>query len=168
MCSKKDYFETLELIEGGDVHLGDRKACKFQGMSSVHLMMFDNSEFLLHDVRYVPELKRNLLSISMHDNLGYETRIDHGIIEISLDAKIIGRGTKVYGLYLLDGSTIIGHAFIASRISHDVDLWDFGMILVSDMSLVGLVKQGLLGNGILKGIEVRIVAYTPQQIALAE
>ncbi|MCI76116.1 hypothetical protein A2U01_0097385, partial [Trifolium medium] len=63
MCSKKDYFETLELVEGGVVHLGDGKACKVQDISSVCPTMFDNREFLLYCVRYVPELKRNLLSI---------------------------------------------------------------------------------------------------------
>ncbi|MCI25391.1 hypothetical protein A2U01_0046582, partial [Trifolium medium] len=30
MCSKKEYFETLVLLKGGVVHLGDGKACKVQ------------------------------------------------------------------------------------------------------------------------------------------
>ncbi|MCI56292.1 hypothetical protein A2U01_0077543, partial [Trifolium medium] len=42
VCSKKDYFETLELVEDGVVHLGDEKACKVQDMSSVCPTMFDN------------------------------------------------------------------------------------------------------------------------------
>jgi hypothetical protein len=49
---------------------------------------------------------------------------------------------------LLVGSTIIGHASFTSGDSHDVvELWDFRLGLVSDMGLVGLVKQGLLGSG---------------------
>ncbi|MCH95723.1 hypothetical protein A2U01_0016704 [Trifolium medium] len=39
MCSKEEYFEALELIEGEVVHLGDGKAGKVQGLG----------EFLLHD-----------------------------------------------------------------------------------------------------------------------
>jgi hypothetical protein len=31
----------------------------------------------------------------MFNALGYETRFENEIIEISLDAKIVGRGTKV-------------------------------------------------------------------------
>jgi hypothetical protein len=38
-------------------------------------MVFDNREFLWQDVRYVPELKRNLLSITMLDGLGYVTKL---------------------------------------------------------------------------------------------
>ncbi|MCH88060.1 heat-shock protein, partial [Trifolium medium] len=50
MCSKKEYFETLELVEGEVVHLADGNTCKVQGMCSICLTMFDNCEFLLHDV----------------------------------------------------------------------------------------------------------------------
>jgi hypothetical protein len=56
MCPMKEYFETLELVEGGEVDLENGKICKVQDMSLVCLMMFDNREFLLYDVRYVPEL----------------------------------------------------------------------------------------------------------------
>jgi len=42
MCSRKEYFETLKLEESVIIHLGNGKACKVQGMGSVHLMMCDN------------------------------------------------------------------------------------------------------------------------------
>jgi hypothetical protein len=48
------------------------------------------------------------------DDLGYKTRIEHVIIEISLDEKLVDRGTKECGLYLLVGFTIIGHASLAN------------------------------------------------------
>ena len=57
-------------------------------------------------MRYVPELKRNLLSIIMFGDLGYETRFEHRIIEISPDAKIVG--------------FTIGHASVTSGDFHDV------------------------------------------------
>jgi hypothetical protein len=37
---------------------------------------FGGFEFLLHDVRYNPKLKQNLLYINMFDTLGYETIFD--------------------------------------------------------------------------------------------
>ncbi|MCI74702.1 hypothetical protein A2U01_0095966, partial [Trifolium medium] len=40
------------------------------------------------------------------------------------------------------------HASVTSGDSHDVvELWDFGWGFVSNMGLVRLVKQGLLGGG---------------------
>jgi len=37
MCSRKKYYETLELKEGGVFHLRNNKECKVQGISSIHL-----------------------------------------------------------------------------------------------------------------------------------
>ncbi|MCI59282.1 hypothetical protein A2U01_0080537, partial [Trifolium medium] len=36
MCLKKEYFEALELVEGGVVHLGDGKTCKIVGSTTGH------------------------------------------------------------------------------------------------------------------------------------
>lgn len=57
----KDFFETLDLKEGRVVLLGNNKSCKVQGIGTIKLKMFYDQEMLLQDVRYVPELKRNLL-----------------------------------------------------------------------------------------------------------
>jgi len=65
MCPMEQSFETLKLKEGGVVHLKNDKACKVQGLSFVHLMMFDNREFILQDVKCVPKHKQNLLLISI-------------------------------------------------------------------------------------------------------
>ena len=73
MCPRIEYFETLKMVQGGVVRLGDNKACKVHGIGMVRLKMFDDRELLFHNVRYVPEFKRNLLSISMFDDLGYCT-----------------------------------------------------------------------------------------------
>lgn len=65
--------------EGGVIRLGNNKACKFHGISTVTLKMFDGNEFFLRSVRYVPELKQDLLLISMFGDLGYYTRIGRGV-----------------------------------------------------------------------------------------
>ena len=61
-------------------------------MGNVRLKMFDSREFLLKEVRYVPELTRNLISISMFDSIGYCTRIEHGVCKISHGALITVKG----------------------------------------------------------------------------
>ena len=61
-------------------------------MGTVRLKMFDDREFLLRDVRFVPELKRNFISLSMFDSLGYCTRIEHGVCKISHGALITVKG----------------------------------------------------------------------------
>nr|KYP36396.1 Retrovirus-related Pol polyprotein from transposon TNT 1-94 [Cajanus cajan] len=94
MCPKKDYFETLKLKEGGTVLLGDDHPCQVQGIGTVRLKMFDNREYILKDVRYVPDLKRNLISISMFDSLGYATKTQHGVLKILNGSLVIAKGNK--------------------------------------------------------------------------
>ena len=81
--------------EGGVVRLGNNKACKIQGMGTIRLKRFDDRDFLLKNVRYIPELKRNLISTSMFDGLGYCTRIGHGMMRISHGALVIVKGYRL-------------------------------------------------------------------------
>lgn len=71
MYPKKIILETLKMDQGGVVLLGDNNSCKVYGIGTMRLKMFDNHEFLFHNVRYVLDLWRNLLSIIMFDDLGY-------------------------------------------------------------------------------------------------
>jgi len=83
MFPRNEYFDTLELedLENGEARM-------LQGMSSILLMMFDNCEFLMQYVRYVLELRRNLLSVSMFVGLSHVTSFEHGVMKISHDTKI--------------------------------------------------------------------------------
>jgi len=63
--------------------------------TSIRLRLFDNYEFLLQDARYVLKLKQNLWYVSMFDGLGYDTRIEHDMMEILHVAKIIAQCTKM-------------------------------------------------------------------------
>ena len=111
-------------------------------MGNVRLKMFDGREFLLRDVRFVPELKRNLISITMFDSLGYCTRIEHGVCKISHGALITVKGYRMNGLYILDGSIVIGNASVANVASHNnSELWHLRLGHVSERGLVELAKH---------------------------
>jgi len=142
MCPRKEYFETLALKEGGVVRLGNNKSCKVQGMGTVCLKMFDSRESLLRDVRFVPELKRNLISLSMFYSLVYCTRIEHRVCKISHGALIMVKGSKMNSLYILYGSIVIGNASIASVVPHNnSELWHLRLGNVSERGLVELAKR---------------------------
>nr|KYP51087.1 hypothetical protein KK1_027151 [Cajanus cajan] len=100
MCLVKDFFETLKLKKNGVMLFDNNKACKVEGMGIAHLRIFDNREILLQDVQYVFGLKRNVLSISMFDDLGYSTKIEHGMMKIFNDVLIVVKETKRNSLYI--------------------------------------------------------------------
>jgi len=71
MCLVKEFFDTLELKESGVVLLGNNKAYK---------------------VRYVLELKKNLLSINMFDQIDLTINIEQGVIKIIRRVSTIAKG----------------------------------------------------------------------------
>ena len=72
--------------------------------------MFDDREFLLCNVRYVPEVRKNLLSISMFDDIGYYIIFKHDVLKISLVKVIIAKWSKIYGLHILESSNVVVHS----------------------------------------------------------
>lgn len=81
--------------------------------------MYDNNDFLLHDMKYVAKLRRKLLSISMFDHLGYCTRVEHELLNFLHGGMIISKGCKICGLYIIKGSNIIVHSLLCSEDFHD-------------------------------------------------
>lgn len=113
------YFETLDLKESGVVQLVINKTCKVHGIRAVQLKMFDNLYFLLCNVRYVPEPKLNLLSISRFHYLNYCTRIEHDMWTILLSELMIVKGSQMCSYNILNGFTIIVNASLTSQYFHD-------------------------------------------------
>ena len=63
MTPRFDLFFDFLGCDGGKVLLGDNRECKIRGIGKVRVQLKDGSSFVLHNVRYIPELKRNLISL---------------------------------------------------------------------------------------------------------
>ena len=57
MCSRKNWFEYVTPLSGGNVLLGNKCACPITRIGNIWLRMFDGITRLLKDVRFVLELK---------------------------------------------------------------------------------------------------------------
>ncbi|KAH9716149.1 Integrase catalytic domain-containing protein [Citrus sinensis] len=53
--------------DGGNVMMGNNAVCKVIGMGNVSLRLHDGTIWELREVRYVPDLKRNLISLGITD-----------------------------------------------------------------------------------------------------
>ena len=60
MTSHKDWFENLHESNDGHVVLCDNSAYSVVGMSDITLKFDTGFVYTLKDVRYIPELSRNL------------------------------------------------------------------------------------------------------------
>lgn len=66
----------MNLKEDGVIFISDNKTCTVHGADTVKLKMFNNCEFLLFNVRYVRELRRNSLSVNIFDDLSYCIKVN--------------------------------------------------------------------------------------------
>lgn len=91
MTPNKGWFEELKLQDGGMVLLGD-KTCKVARIGFVRIKMHDGIETLLNDVRYVLELKRNLVSLGIVNQLVYVFKAKNGVLKVTKGSLMIMKG----------------------------------------------------------------------------
>ncbi|KAG8492267.1 hypothetical protein CXB51_009957 [Gossypium anomalum] len=154
MSPNRDWFTTYETVSKGVVLMGNN-ACKIAGVGTIKVKMFDGVVRTLSDVRHVPKLKRNLISLSTLDSKGYRYTAESGVLKISKGSLIVMKGQrKIAKLYVLQGSTIIGDtAVTSSSLSNDdiTKLWHIRLGHMSENGMTELSKRGLLdGQGICK------------------
>ncbi|GKD01065.1 retrovirus-related pol polyprotein from transposon TNT 1-94 [Tanacetum coccineum] len=83
MTPMKDFLYDFKEFNGGTVLLGDNRACAIIGIGKVRVQIKDGSSFVLENVRYIPELKRNLISLGILDREGYAVKLQNGRVKIS-------------------------------------------------------------------------------------
>lgn len=65
MCPHRDWFTTFDSTTAAGSVLGfDNSPCKIEGIGSIRIKMFDGTIRTLTDVRYIPKMKINLISVS--------------------------------------------------------------------------------------------------------
>jgi hypothetical protein len=97
----------LDYVQGdfGQVHLGDDAASKIVGMGKVKIKKRNGNQWLLKEVRHVPDLRKNLIStgkLASEHCISICTDKTWKVIKGSL---VIEKGEKVGTLYLCTGNT---------------------------------------------------------------
>ncbi|GJZ18871.1 retrotransposon protein, putative, ty1-copia subclass, partial [Tanacetum coccineum] len=101
-------FDFLE-CDGGSVQLGDNRECKIRGIGKVRIQLKDGSSFVLHNVRYIPELKRNLISLGTLEKEGYTVKLQSGKVKVINGSRVILSGIRRDNcVYSLDGHAMAG------------------------------------------------------------
>ena len=93
--------------------MGDDHPCNIEGMGTVRIKMEDEIVRELKEVRYVPQLKRNLISVGALKALGLMISIRDGVLKIIKGSMVIMKGVRRNNLYYLKGSTVTGQMEIS-------------------------------------------------------
>ncbi|KAM0995986.1 hypothetical protein ACFX2C_006047 [Malus domestica] len=76
MTPHKDWFSSLKEFDGGVVFMGDDNPCTTKGIGTVCLKLHDGMVKELTGVRYVPNLKKNLISLGTLKSKGFRFHSD--------------------------------------------------------------------------------------------
>jgi len=80
--------------------------CNIEGIDTVQSKMLDGMVHELKEVRYVPQLKRNLISVGTLKTLGFEVSIINGVLKMTKDSMVVLKGVHHNNLYYLKSSTV--------------------------------------------------------------
>jgi len=72
--------------------MGDDHPCKVEGIGTVHVKMFDGMVCELKEVRYVPQLKRNLIFVGTFEALGHGVSIRDGVLKMTRGSIVVLKG----------------------------------------------------------------------------
>ena len=116
----RSWFSTYTKTEEGSVTLGDDHPCKVEGIGNVQVRMFNRIVRTLTNVKHVPELKKNLMSLGYleHSEFNFSSRDRSGVLNISNGAVVVMRGRRMdnnlYGMVNLvvmeeSGTAAVAH-----------------------------------------------------------
>ncbi|PKI58943.1 hypothetical protein CRG98_020689 [Punica granatum] len=91
-CDGNVGAKILTISEGGEVLMANGDKCDVVGVREVQIKLHIGSVILLGDVKHVPGLKKNLISLGTVDKLGYKYRCRGGVVGILKGALVVIKG----------------------------------------------------------------------------
>ena len=82
------------------MYLADGSAFNVVGIGNVRILLPNGSVWLLENVRYIPKLRRNLISVGQLDDEGHAILFVGGAWKVTKGARVLVRGKKTGTLYM--------------------------------------------------------------------
>ena len=124
-CVKEWFDEYNESTYATHIYLGDNRSHKIQGYGVICVNLPNGQKKQIHNVLYVPGIKKNFISISTitDQNLNVEFMQSHYLVkDIQNHHHVIATWTRIGGLYKLD-VTKSNHQALASTTITIEELW---------------------------------------------
>lgn len=108
-------------------------------IGTVKLKMRDRVVHTLNEVRYVPDLKKNLISLCALNSKGHKIVIKGGVLKILSGTLVVMKKKKECNLYFLQGCTIISSFLVLTEYEEDSTmLWHMQLGHVGEKAMTVL------------------------------
>ena len=122
--------------------------CKIVGVGTIRIKMFDRIVRTLGNVKHIPNLKMNLISLSTLDSKGYKYTGEDGALKVRKCALIVMKGQKrTINLFVFQGTTVtsdVVFAFKSMTYADVTKLWHMRLGHMSENGITELSREGLL------------------------
>lgn len=136
------YFTTYKAGDFGTVKMGNSNSFGISGIGDIQIKTCTGSTITLKDVRHVPDLRLNLLSVVSLDKQEYENHFSKGTWKLSKGVLTIARGHVCGTLYKTHLKICTDSLNIAEEASQD--LWHQRLGHMSAKGLATLRKKKLI------------------------
>jgi len=89
--------------------MGNNAQCKATAIGTIKIKTYDGAVRTLSNVRHVPDLKRSLISLGALESKGCKYSAEGGVMKVSNGSRILLKGLRQGGLYVLQASITPGY-----------------------------------------------------------
>ena len=140
----REWFTSYRSAYFGYVYLGDDRCCNIVGIGEVRIKMYDGTVRTLCDVRHIPDLKKNLISLgTLHKNdFIPKADEDRETIRFVKGALTVMKGKiTARNIYKLLGSTVVGGVHSVESYDDNTKLWHMRLGHLSECGMIELHKK---------------------------
>ena len=150
MCPNRKWFTTYQRLDGGIVLMGNDHACKTIGIGTIRVKTHDGTIITLKDVRHIPDLRKNLISLGLLEKNGCKIIMEDGVLKVVRGSLVVMKGIRHGNLYPLLGITVTGDLAVGIAGNKDqtesTRIWHMRLGHMSEKGLSLLSGKGLLKN----------------------
>ena len=140
--SHRDMFASFGKLDEDVMSYGDGHTCHVEGIWTVHVKLYDGTIRELKDVRYVPCMTKNMISVGALEAEGLRGTLEEGVLKMSSDLLVVLKEIRCDNLYYLKGSAMIENLVSSEWLNGaQWNLRRVGQICLD--SLQAVAKQGV-------------------------
>jgi hypothetical protein len=111
----RSYF--IDYVQGdfGLVYFRDNEHCQIVGKGRIKIKLQNENHWLLHEIRHIPRLRRNLISARKLDDEGCVIKFSDKNWKVTKGAIVVEKYVKVGTLYLCTGQTVPSTLVVANK-----------------------------------------------------
>ena len=94
-CPEREWFASFEKLDGGSVLFSGSHSCHMEGIYTVRIKLTNGIVTKLKDVRYVSQLKKNVILIGSLEAQSLNGTLREGVLKMFSGLLVILKGHSV-------------------------------------------------------------------------